>query len=173
MSTHSEQEERLMTRHRHDPPPGYVDLVDHIREFADEQGGNNAIRAVADGLEDLLREQFKASYGVDKTTDGGRCIGRLISDGGRCTHNTPSKWSSSGDPPHSPPHADHADLWLADGEPAAYTMHLYDFEGDQMRDVVEFADEWGLSVRSEPWSWYFPNQTVHVVFFNPGGVEKD
>ena len=62
-------------------------------------------------------------------------------------------------PPHSPPYADHATLWLDDDEPALYSMHIYPPEfkvvsktaapdGDWLRngwfDLAGFAETWGL-----------------------------
>lgn len=157
-----------MTRHNHHPSSEYQELAARIEEFAEENSTDDAVRAVADGLEDALREEFKQSYDVDGTTDGTDCIGRLIAGWSTCKHGWNEPKNPSPDhPPCKPPHADHADLWLHDGEPAVYTMHLYDLHRDEVRDIVDFADEYGLEVSINPSSWYFPSRTTHVVFYRP------
>jgi hypothetical protein len=74
-------------------------------------------------------------------------------------------------PPHSPPAADHATLWLnEDGDPTLCGMHVYpgnierlnaeDPPYNQWFDLFEFAREWGLEVSILPKSWYARGRTV-------------
>jgi hypothetical protein len=63
-------------------------------------------------------------------------------------------------PPHAPPASDHATLWLDDGEPALYSMHVYpgnielieaeEPPHNQWFDLFEFASTWGLEVSVLP-----------------------
>lgn len=58
-------------------------------------------------------------------------------------------------PPHKPLASDHATLWLDDGEPAVYSMHVYPGNIERLNaaeppynlwfDLFEFAAEWGLT----------------------------
>lgn len=155
-----------MTRHNQHPSPEYLGLVESIEEFVQENSFDDGLRAAADGLEDGYREQFKAGYAVE-TTANTACIGRLIEGWSMCKHgwHQPRDGSADDQPPCKPPHADHADLWLRDGEPAAYSMHLYDVDQDVLGDLFDFAEAYGLEVAIEPSSWYFPGQTTQIVFY--------
>lgn len=156
-----------MTRHNQNPDHDYAALMASIERYLEDHSGDDAVRAVADGLEDVYREEFEEEYNVEKTASTA-CIGRLIGGWSMCKHsgnrpkNTPEDF-----PPHKPPHVDHADLWLRDGEPAAFTMHLYDVGREVVEDVVSFADTHDLLVSVEAGSWYFPGRTTLIVFYAP------
>ncbi len=98
---------------------------------------------------------------------------------GNCEAN---RSSTSKEPPHSPPHSDHASLWLdADDDPTVYSMHVYhpeiqsvsktaDPEQRQRNgwfDIVECAKHWGLEIAVMPTSWYNAFSTINIVFYPP------
>ena len=132
-------------------------------------------------------EAFELAEPADKP-----CIRRLITGEEECQcHETRSREDrelerigARDDPPHSPPHSDHATLWLdSDGKPALYGMHIYPGNIESMRpsksvdpgqqrrngwfDVFEWAREWGLEVGVLPKSWFDLGSTVHVIFYPP------
>lgn len=156
-----------MSRFNHHPSREYTQLVGEIESSLDELGVTETTTAVADALEETLREGFKRGYNVDGTTDGSACVGRLVAGWNGCNHGMRRKGDDSDTPPHKPPHADHADLWLRDGEPAVYSMHLYDVQTKEIRDLLEFADRWGLEIEIHGSSWYYANRTVHIVLYPP------
>lgn len=162
-----------MTRHNQNPGHDYRALVERINRFQEENSGDDAVRVVADALEDVYLDEFKSAYVVDRASTTA-CIGRLIGGWGGCKHG----WNQPRDvpddhPPCNPPHSDHADLWLRDGEPAAFTMHLYDVDQEVLDDVLAFADTHGLEVSVEAGSWYFPGRTTLIVFYAPEGLRED
>lgn len=156
-----------MTRHNQNPDHDYVGLRASIERYLEDHSGDDAVRAVADGLEDVYREEFEEEYNVEKTALTA-CIGRLIEGWTQCKHG----WGSPRDPPSDhppckPPHCDHGALWTRDSEPVAFTMHLYDVGRDVVEDVVSFADTHDLLVSVEAGSWYFPGRTTLIVFYAP------
>lgn len=107
--------------------------------------------------------RFQRVYELDRPTGGRRCIGRLIEPSRGCRH----PGGHDLDHPHKPPHCDHPVLWLRDGEPAAYGIHLYDNSRETLDDLFSFADEWNLEFQIEPVSWYNPGGCVHYLFTRP------
>ncbi|ELZ21079.1 hypothetical protein C475_19013 [Halosimplex carlsbadense 2-9-1] len=87
--------------------------------------------ALADAVEDYLREKFKSYYGVEKEAPT-PCIRRVITSDPECSYPSTRSWvdrerETVGDrdePPHAPPHRDHAPLWPDEGEPVLYSMHI-------------------------------------------------
>lgn len=155
-----------MSRFNHNPTRRYREIVSRLQDYAEgADPQEDPVRAAADALEDDLREDFKKRHHVDETTGGADCIGRLIAGWSSCQHGGVRPRGERSDlPPHRPPHPDHCDLWLRDGEPAAYTMHLYDVGHDVLEEVLAFADEHGLEAEIDPTSWYYLGRTVHIVF---------
>jgi len=94
-----------------------------------------------------------------------------------CPYNPLEADTDPTGPPHSPPASDHANLWLDDGEPAVYSMHVYpgnieqpdDAEPpyNQWFDLFKFAAEWDLEVSVLGKSWYNLGSTVQIVFYPP------
>lgn len=169
----------------------YQTLAVALEDYLDsEQGGEADVwRALAALLGSSARERFQEYWGVDDAAETA-CIRRVITGEPECRCSSTRSWvdrelESVGDrdePPHTPPHSDHAMLWLDDGEPVLYAMHVYNPEiqvvsktaapdGDQRRngwfDFVAFAEEWGLEIGITPWSWYNLFRTVNVVFYAP------
>lgn len=157
-----------MSRFNQTPSPAYSAFVKTIQEYATtdhDAPREDVLTAVADALEDHLRNQFKQKYEVDETADTA-CIGRLIAGGDACHHTgLVMTGAETAQPPHQPPHADHADLWLRDGTPEVFSMHLYDLNRDELQDLLEFADRQGLDLDIDPSSWYHVGQAIHVVFY--------
>lgn len=147
-------------RLKHDPSDRFASFVDDLRTFIETEDVDELERAVGIAAEKAHRERFKAQYGVDAKSGGRPCIARLWDE--ECRHT-----SLTAELPHQPPHADHASLWLADGTPAVYTMHLYELPGQHVRDIAAFAAEYELQFRIEPYSLYFPGQTTLVTFSPP------
>lgn len=73
---------------------------------------------------------------------------------------------------HLPPATVTGSCGLRDGEPAAFSAHLADLEGDRLRSIVVFAERHGLELRIDPASWAGP-RTVCVVFFAPEWAPRD
>lgn len=143
--------------------PTHEELVAHIESFARRHGHSDTVLIVADGLEPILQDQFQMEHRV-RPTEGTPCIARLISDWDRCQHGTGEKRTAT--PPHEPLNASHADLWLADGEPVAYSLHRRELGHHDLQDLLAFAHEWDLELRFDPASYAAPNRAVHVVLLS-------
>jgi len=164
---------------------------DYLNHDPDDPAWDDIWRALASIMGEYQRDAFIQSFGVEKPADR-PCIRRLITGEEECTCHDSRSWEhreletigARDDPPHAPPHHDHATLWLdEEGEPAVYGMHVYPgniesvtpsaaADPDQQRrngwfDVFAWAREWGLEVGILPKSWYNPGSTVHVVFYPP------
>lgn len=157
-----------MVYHRlqHDPSERFVDLVKDLEAVVETDGVADIERAVGVAAEAALRDRFMTDYGVTAEYRGRPCIALLWDE--ECRHER-----MTSELPHQPPHADHATLWVADGEPAVYTTHLYELPGEHVRDLAAFADEYDLAFRIEPYSWYWPGRTTLVTFSRPGAGSDD
>jgi len=138
-----------------------------------------------------LHDRFQNRAGVDKPA-ATACIRRLITGEDSCRCSDTRSWvdreqeqiGACDEPPHQPPHSDHATLWLDDdGEPAVYSIHIYPgnvlnytpsktADPDQQQrngwfDIVTWAEHWGLEVDVAPVSWYNPFRTVNILFYPP------
>lgn len=178
-----------MSRFNSTPSPEYRVFVEEIEAYAsaDHDVREDVFTTVAEALADHLCERFKNQWGVDEEAET-TCIRRLITGEDTClcerswTNRELEQVGKHDNPPHSPPYADHATLWLDDGEPALYSMHIYppEFqvvsktaapEGERRRngwfDIVAFAEAWGLEVGISPHSSYNAFSTINVVFYPP------
>ncbi|WP_226043532.1 hypothetical protein [Natrinema sp. DC36] len=182
-----------MNRFNRFPSEEYSEFVDVVQEYtdADHEPGEDVLRALADALEDHLREGFKRRWGVDEAADTA-CIRREITGADECEcgstsarswiHREQEAVGGRDDPPHAAPHSDHATLWLDDGEPVLYSMHISMPEiqsvsrtaapdGETIRngwfDIFEFAQHWGLEVGVTPWSHYHAFSRTNVVLYSP------
>ncbi len=180
-----------MSRFNRSPSPSYRAFVEDVQEYADvdHEPGENVRRAIADALSDELRERFTNAWTVNSTADTA-CFRRLITGEEEC--NCDRSWidreiesvGKGEKPPHSPPHSDHASLWLDEGdEPAVYSMHVYhpeqqsvsktaEQDPDQRQrngwfDIIEVAQHWGLEIAVMPVSWYNAFSTINIVFYPP------
>jgi hypothetical protein len=180
-----------MSRFNRQPSQAYRTFVETIREYADanQEPGEAVTRAIADALADELRERFKDHWAVTSTADTA-CLRRLITGADDCPCDR--SWIDrevetvgvGDDPPHKPPHSDHASLWLdANDEPAIYSMHVHHpaqqsvsqtaaTDPDQRQrngwvDIVRCAEHWGLEIAVMPVSWYNAFSTVNIVFYPP------
>ncbi|WP_330633637.1 hypothetical protein [Halocatena halophila] len=74
-----------MSRFNRNPSPAYREFVETVREFAarDQEPGENVRRAIAEGLEDHLRERFKNAWKVDERADTA-CFRRLVTGEDEC-----------------------------------------------------------------------------------------
>lgn len=154
-------------------------LEAYLDHEPDDPAWTDVWRAVAAILGEYQRDAFVQAFDLDEPADT-PCIQQLITGTETCPHGpTGDRPAPAPDaPPHSPPAADHATLWLdADGEPALYSVHVYPGNIERLNakepprnqwfDVFEFAAEWGLEVSVLPKSWYNLGSTVHVVFYPP------
>ncbi|UPM44853.1 hypothetical protein [Halocatena salina] len=163
-----------MSRFNRSLSPAYQAFVSTVQEYADDdqEPGEGVRRAIADALEDELRERFKNAWKVDEQAEK-PCFRRLITGEDECSCDR--SWidreletvGKGERPPHKPPHSDHASLWLdEDGEPAIFSIHVYhpeiqsvsktaDPEQSQRNgwfDIVECAKHWGLEIAVMPTS---------------------
>jgi len=180
-----------MSRHNRHPSSEYSEFVQVVQEYAaaDHEPGESVTVALADALEDHLREKFKSYWGVEEEAPTA-CIRRVITGESECSCTSTRSWvdrerETVGDrdePPHAPPHRDHATLWLDEGEPVLYSMHIYGPESQTVSrtaapddegvrngwfDILNFAREWGLQAAVTPFSWYYMSSTVNIVFYSP------
>lgn len=162
-----------MSRFNHTPSPEYREFRDKIKEYAeaDHEPGEDILTVIADGLADYLEDAFRDGWNADRKADTA-CIAPMVSDWDECNHNFAMRGDPSDTPPHHPPHADHPDLWVdADGEPVVHASHLYHLERDELKDLLDFADQWGLELRIQS-SYYYPNRTTCVCFYPPELLAK-
>lgn len=100
-------------------------------------------------------DAFVQAHGLDRPAETA-CIARLIDGRDECPHNPVGEDDYPTAPPYSPPASDHATLWLDDGEPALYRMHVYpgnierldaaETPYNQWFDLCEFASRYGLEL---------------------------
>jgi hypothetical protein len=180
-----------MSRFNRSPSPAYRAFVATVQEYADadHDPGEAVTRAIADALADELRERFKVHWNVTSTADTA-CLRRLITGADDCTCD--HSWidrevetvGASDEPPHKPPHSDHASLWLdANERPVVFSMHIAHPERQLVSktaepvpeqrqrngwfDIVRCAEQWGLDIAVMPVSWYNAFSTVNIVFYPP------
>jgi len=125
---------------------------------------------------DDQRDAFVQAFELDEPAEQA-CIRRLITGDSECPHSPLEADDDPQGPPHKPPASDHATLWLDDGEPALYSMHVYPGNIERLNsqepphnqwfDVFKFAEQWGLEVSVLPKSWYSLGSTVQIVFYPP------
>jgi hypothetical protein len=158
----------------------YNQLREAVHQYLDHEPADPTFediwRALGAIMGEYQRDAFVTAFDLNAPAETA-CIRRLITGDPTCPH-TPHEPAADPDrPPHQPPASDHATLWLDDGEPAVYSMHLYpgnverlDAEEpprNQWFDIFTFAEHWGLEVSILPKSWYNLGSTVHVIFYPP------
>jgi hypothetical protein len=167
------------------------DAIEAYRETDDLPPQDDVWRVLGNLLAADLRDRFQNRAGTAQPADTA-CIRRLVTGEDECPCSETRSWvdreleqiGARDEPPHQPPHSDHATLWLdADSEPAVYSMHVYPgnvlnytpsktADPDQQRrngwfDIINWAEHWGLEVDVAPVSWYNPFRTVNVLFYPP------
>lgn len=168
-----------MNRFNRSPSPEYRAFVEDVQEYADadHEPGEGVRRAIADALSDELRERFKEYWKVDEQAET-PCLRRLITGADECTCDRSwrdrqrERLGERDEPPHKPPHSDHASLWLDENdEPGVFSMHIYHPHRQRQRngwfDIVQCAEHWGLDIAVMPTSWYYAMSTVNIVFYPP------
>ncbi len=111
-------------------------------------------------MAEYQRDQFAEAFDLDEPAS----IRPLITGETDYSYNPLEADNDPTGPPHKPPASDHATLWLDDGEPAVYSMHVYPSNIERLDaaeppynqwfDLFEFAAEWGLEVSILGKSWY-------------------
>ncbi|WP_434531923.1 hypothetical protein ACODNH_23635 (plasmid) [Haloarcula sp. NS06] len=149
---------------------------DYLDHEPDDPAWDDIWRALGAIMGEYQRDAFVQAFDLDEPAEQA-CIRRLITGDNACPHSPLEADDDPTGPPHSPPADDHATLWLDDGEPALYSMHVYPGNIERLDskepphnlwfDVFEFAAEWGLEVSVLPKSWYSLGSTVQVVFYPP------
>jgi hypothetical protein len=149
------------------------DYLDHGPE---DPTWNDIWQALAAIMGECQRDAFLEAFELDEPAETA-CIRRLITGESECPHSPLEADDDPQGPPHKPPASDHATLWLDNGEPALFSMHVYPGNIERLDarepphnlwfDLFEFAREWGLEVSILPKSWYSLGSTVHVVFYPP------
>jgi hypothetical protein len=160
--------------------PEYEQLREAVDAYLDHEPEDPAWsdiwRALGAIMGEYQRDAFVEAFDLDGVAETA-CIRRLVTGEDECPHSALEADPDPTGPPHNPPAADHATLWLDDGEPAVYGMHVYpgnierleaeEAPYNQWFDLFEFASEWGLEVSVLPKSWYNLGSCVHVVFYAP------
>ena len=160
--------------------PEYRQLREAVHDYLDHEPDDPAWadiwQALAAIMGEYQRDAFVQAFDVDEPAEKA-CIRRLITGEEECTYSPLEADDDPSGPPHKPPASDHATLWLDDGEPAVYSMHVYPGNIERLDaaeppynlwfDLFEFAAEWGLEVSILPKSWYNLGSTVHIVLYPP------
>lgn len=158
----------------------YNQLRDAIHDYLDHDPDNPAWadiwRAVGAIMGEYQRDAFVKAFDVDEPAKQAS-IRPLITGEDDWSHSPFEADSDPSNPPHKPPASDHATLWLDDGDPAVYSMHVYPGNIERLDaeelpynlwfDLFDFARKWGLEISILPKSWYNLGSTVHVVFYAP------
>jgi hypothetical protein len=158
----------------------YEQLEHAIRDYINSDPADEAMPSVWDVFAQVIggyhRDRFIEAHDLDGPADKA-CIARLIAGYDECPHNVVEPDDDPNTPPHSPPASDHPTLWLDDGEPALYSMHVYTANIERLDsnepphnlwfDLFGFAQRHGLEVSIHPTSWYNVGTTVQVVFYPP------
>ncbi|RLM89035.1 hypothetical protein [Haloarcula sp. Atlit-7R] len=158
----------------------YRQLREAVHDYLDHEPEDptwaDIWKALGAIMGDYQRDAFVQAFDLDAPAETA-CIRRLITGDDECPHSPLDVDSDPKGPPHSPPADDHSTLWLDDGEPALYSMHVYPGNIERLDstepphnlwfDVFEFAAEWGLEVSVLPKSWYNLGSAVHIVFYAP------
>ena len=149
-------------------------IHNYLDHDPDDPAWNDIWRALGAIMGEYQRDAFVQAFDLDGPAEQA-CIRRLITGESECPHSPFETDNDPQGPPHHPPSHDHATLWLDDGDPAVYSMHVYPgnierLDSDQPPhnlwfDVFDFASEWGLEVSILPKSWYNLGSTVQVIFY--------
>jgi hypothetical protein len=151
-------------------------IHDYLDHKPDDPAWNDIWRALGAIMGEYQRDAFVEAFDLSEPAETA-CIRRLITGAEECSHSPFEAEEDPQGPPHKPPASDHATLWLDDGEPAVYSIHVYPGNIERLDaeeppynmwfDLFEFAAEWGLEVSVLPKSWYSLGSTVHIVFYPP------
>jgi hypothetical protein len=196
--TNPNQDDTMPTPGLNEPVPAwpeYRHLKEAIHDYLDDEPDDpqwqDIWRALAAILGEYQRDAFVDAFDLAEPAER-PCVRRLITGEDECSCLDTRGWEereleqigARDEPPHKPPHSDHATLWLdEDEQPALYSMHLYPgavemmtpsrtADPDQQRrngwfDICDWAAEWGLEVGILPKSWYNIGSTVHIIFYPP------
>jgi hypothetical protein len=183
MSEDNDRREQWPTPGPNEPVPSwpeYDQLKEAIHDYLDHDPRNpqwqDIWKALAAIMGEYQRDAFAQAFNLDEPAEQA-CIRRLITGEDECPHSPLEADDDPTGPPHKPPASDHATLWLDDGEPALYSMHVYPGNIELLEaeepprnrwfDVFEFAAKWGLEVSVLGKSWYNLGSTVHIAFYPP------
>lgn len=159
------------------PSDEWRQLEQAIDDYLESDDTSRPLKhALGAALGEHKRDRFVEAHELDEPADTA-CIRRLITGEDSCPHDALGADPDPDGPPHSPPADDHSTLWLDDGEPAVYSMHVYPGNVERLDaaeppynqwfDLFEFAGQWGLKVSVLPTSWYALGSTVQVIFYPP------
>ncbi len=159
---------------QYEPPPWeeYRQLRQAIHEYIDHDPDDpeweDIWRALAAIMSAYQRQQFLQAFGLDEPAEVAS-IRRLITGGDECPHSPESDAERPHQSPHEPPASDNATLWLDDGDPALFSMHVFPDTLGRLRhdhqqvgetpthgtwpEIFEFATEQDLEVSVLPTSW--------------------
>jgi len=108
--------------------PEYNQVKEAVDAYLDHEPDdpkwNDIWRALAAIMGDYQRNQFVEAFDLDEPAETA-CIRRLITGDDECPHSPLEAHDDPTGPAHKPTASDHATLWLDDGEPAVYSMHVY------------------------------------------------
>jgi len=137
------------------PSPAYKNAVAVLKKLAEDESLDSAHRAYAEAVWEQCKKQYISKHGL-KPSGGHPCVSRLI--GRRC-----SALPGGGSSPCRIPGWDHMSLWLKDGKPEVYVSQPYNLSLNEMRELVRFCDEYGLTTSVGMWpAWHFPGGVLMV-----------
>lgn len=129
----------------------YRRAVEALRLVAQEEGLDQAQRAVGEALSDLRKDAWVKGHSL-KPTDGSVFWSELL-----------GKRPSREEELSRLPGDDHVTLWLKDGKPDVYVSQPYALGLDTLREMAQMADKHGLDVHVDAKSsWWFPGYTLFI-----------
>lgn len=69
-----------------------------------------------------------------------------------------------------PPGTDHPVLWLKGGAPHSFESHPYQISDDTFSEMVAYAARRGLTFMVVGYSWYYPGNTLCIVWRKKGAL---
>lgn len=129
-------------------------------DLMEESGMDLVRRAYAEVAHVQINEDFQKKYPMGpklKRSKGVACVGKLL--GRRCgQHNYSDPFCNI----HSPPAADHVELYNRGGKPEVYVSQPYGLSWESLQKLVEFCKAHGLEAEIDTGSWHFPDTTLLV-----------
>ena len=180
------------TRFTTQPTALYLAAVEAMKALAESEGTGRATAAFADataddgrdftessGLREIRHSAHNAAKLIGPTTDAQveRHRERIVSERGE-----PLKWQrgyrayaraeadSRRDEAirrltYTMSWLDHGSMYGRAGRCLAVIGHPYHLGTEDLRQMVEIADEWDLNLRVDGASWYYPGSTARVMVF--------
>lgn len=127
--------------------------VTAIKALAAVADSEHCIAALTEAIEEKMKKEFAAKYGLTKAKVVD--IQRLIQ---------PSENKGKTYAAITPPHHDHNSMWLKNGTPYCFVIHVYDVSQRKIQDWIDYCAPRGLEFKIENGSFHYPGGAVCVVF---------